>query len=435
MNGLKTFATLLPMTLLLACGGGGGGYSGSIPEPIAFTKASDVKTTEESNEEPFNLDQWIENYKDELDQLRIDFENENDPKEKAKLEKEIRTRERELEFHEQAKLERERTPPTPEERRANADRRKQEAIEERRNKPTPWEKTYYKTELENAIKDLQDAINYGYEEDSAHVQNPKNRIAKYTKIKELYQEWLITKNQDLRDQINEIRDSRWKEWQKEFGYVDSPEQTEDLRKYNKQYQHLAFNEWLGNQPDLKRDYYLKEDGVRIGSHEGRTKYLPTSNLTYTGKYLGFSQNENLLEIKGDLTAEIKGESFNIIDFTFKGLNVFLGIGSLLEHEHYDFGTVVYDENGKNPVLKSPTITGGKITGSDIIIEGKIWTGPVVNGKTQSSGAITGRIKSDDRNLRLEAVMLGNNHEGIVGHINRGAATNGNLELRFGAEKE
>ena len=374
-NAMKNMGIVLVGLFALAACGGGSGFSGAIPEPIAFTEASDIRSTGENVS----------------------------------------------------------TPPTREETRERAERRVQEEIEKRKNVPTPWNETYYKTELENAIKDLQDAINYGYEEDSAHVQNPKNRIAKYTKIKELYQEWLITKNQDLRDQINEIRDSRWKEWQKEFGYVDSPEQTEDLRKYNKQYQHLAFNEWLGTQPDLERDYYLKENGSRIGYYEGRTKYLPTSNLTYTGKYLGFSEKENL-EVKGDLTANIKGESFNLIDFTFKGLNEILKIDNLLEHEHYDFGTVVYDENGKNPVLQSPTITGGSFTDSDIIIEGKIFTGPVVNGKTQSSGSISGRIKSEDRNLRLLAVILGNNHEGIVGHINRGDATNGNLELRFGAEK-
>lgn len=393
---MKTIAVIIPMAFLIACGGGGG-YSGSVPEPTLQLKSASVpvnsneaqaETREEDNTPPTYTNPTI---------------------------------------------------PTPEETKERAERRVQEAIEERRYTPSPWEDTYYYEALTSAQESLQEAINYGYEEDDPYrVQVLKNKIAKFTEIKRLYGKWTETGDRKFKDEIDEIYNSPYRDdWQEEFGYVDSPEQTEDLRKYNSiNYQHLAFNEWLEDHPDLKRDYYVNADtNKRIGVHDGRTKYLPTSNLTYTGKYLGFSKKENL-DVKGDLTARIKGESYNHIDFLFKGLNGFLKIDNLLEHEHYDFATIAYDENGMNPYYDEiPNIKGGSLTDSDITIEGKITTGPIVNGKTQSSGSIMGRIISDDRNLRLEAIILGNNHDGIVGHINRGAGNDGNLEIRFGAEKD
>ena len=46
MKTLKTISVILPMTLLLACGGGrGGGYSASVPEPIVQRSVSDEITT------------------------------------------------------------------------------------------------------------------------------------------------------------------------------------------------------------------------------------------------------------------------------------------------------------------------------------------------------------------------------------------------------
>ena len=84
---MKTIVVMIPMALLIACGGGGGGYSGSIPEPtITFSESSNVRTesapdgegqevTAEAEEQHLSFGDWL-NDKDEEGEFAYKNENE-----------------------------------------------------------------------------------------------------------------------------------------------------------------------------------------------------------------------------------------------------------------------------------------------------------------------------------------------------------------------
>ena len=146
MRTLKTISVILPMTLLLACGGGAG-YPGSAHEP---THIIPVESTQQANDEVSLPDN-----------------------------------------------------PTDEEVREYARQRIQEELQKRRT--PPLETKYYES-LEIVRKDLQEYIDGGGTSQD-YINGQRGKIKKYEEVVRLYTEWYEGGDEELRNEARRLADS------------------------------------------------------------------------------------------------------------------------------------------------------------------------------------------------------------------------------------
>ena len=300
MKTLKTISVILPMTLLLACGGGGG-YSGSSPEPTAQLKSASVPAlVEETTNEP----------KEDLDQ------------EISKLKKEIEDL----------------TPPTytPEETKERAQKKVEEIIRSRqptREQQIMRDINKYVYRRDHARSRLQEYIN------GAHDINDDGKLTDADKVNpECLANSCVVNNRPVNDHIKRLKqkivESRENivrlygelgqpvpEEPSVFPYVDD---FAHKRPPLPRYTYKGFGAWLG-QAELENYPYKSIDHNGFSDWHGllhsREKSRPPEAFFYTGRYAGHRQRDDLT-FEGDMTAQVT-DTLDGVDFIFKDLNLLM----------------------------------------------------------------------------------------------------------------